>query len=154
MSVASQLSADARTLATKHADELRECWQGRVLRESSGLLRALTCTMLAHSYYEAMDVLLRVLFGKDFKITPPCFTGTARLTIAGTVVCDMLTSSGLLLQGVRVFDSEHHLVGVYRYLADDLKLNDDDRRALFVAVQRWVSRDDRIKPSVDYAGRA
>jgi len=146
------LSAGARALRSKHAQELRDSWQGRLLAEAPGKLGAVSLVVLAHSYYEAMDVLMRVAL-PGVKVQPPCLTGTGYIDVSGKVICDMRSKAGLICPCI-VFDSEAELVGEFRRLADRMKLSDADRRELFAAVSRWVSQDQRIKPSVEYSGRA
>ena len=109
--------------------------------------------MLAHSYYEAMDILVRICW-PGFKVEPPCLTGVARIAVTGNVVCNMWATHNIMREDVEIFRNEGELIATFRGLADTLKLNDRDRRALFGAVQHWVSRDDRIAPSVEYSGRA
>jgi hypothetical protein len=142
-------SRESRSLASKDAGRLRETWQAKVLAAASGRMGAVVVTMLAHTYYEVMDVLLRIVF-PGIVVKPPCFTGTASITHDGRVICNMLDRDGDLIIGVTIFASEDKFVLAFRRLADRLKLDDDDRKALFEAVQNWVTADHRIKPSVEH----
>jgi hypothetical protein len=140
---AATLSSESRVLASKEAGALRETWQVRLLATAHGRMGAIAVTMLAHTYYEAMDVLLRVVF-PGIVIKPPCFAGTASITQDGRVICNMLDRDGDLIIGVQIFASEAAFIYAWRRLADRLKLSDLDRMAMFDAVQNWVTADHRI----------
>jgi hypothetical protein len=139
-----------KTLRRKMAEEIRGSWQGRLLATATGKMGAVCLVMLAHTYYEAMDVLLRVVL-PGVSITPPCLTGTARIAHTGKVMCSAIDENGIFNLGIPVFDSEDELTGEFRKIADKLKLTDDERVELFKAVQNWVTADYRIKPSVEHS---
>lgn len=135
----------ADPLWKKHAQDIRDTWQARCLAHASGQMGPVMMCVLAHSYFEALDILMRVVF-PGVKIAPPCFTGTAHITDTGRVVCNMIDADGAMIIGVTVFEREDQLTGEFRRMADRLKLNDGERKALFEAVQDWVVADHRIKP--------
>jgi hypothetical protein len=132
-------------LWSRHSDHLRQTWQARCLAYSHGKIGPVMLCVLAHSYFDALDVLIRVVY-PNLKIKPPCWTGTAHVTKDGRVVCNMIDGDGAMIIGVTVFEREDQLTGEFRRMADRLRLDDTERRALFDAVQMWVVADHRIGP--------
>ena len=47
-------------------------------------------------------------------------------------------------RNVKVFDTEGELIREFRTLADKLKLDDDDRKAMTDTVKKWLIADHRI----------
>ena len=139
-------SKEAKLIGSRHAQQLRDEWQCRLLVEAKDKNAAIVLAMLANLYYEAMEVLLRVAFPGFERINPPIYTGFARVTSDGRVVCDYINRDGMTLRNALVYDSEAELIKQFRDIADRLKFSDEDRVAMFRDLKRWVSRDDRIKP--------
>lgn len=138
--------------ASKHADEMREMWQGRVLaRTLDEPLGAVVMSVLAHSYDDAMPVLLRVVIPNFEGIRPPFICSAAKIAKTGAIVADVATSIGTIAKDTVIARSSASLRSTFRRLADELKLADDDRRELFGAVQRWVVADRRLDPNMDPA---
>lgn len=136
-------SREATALRSKEASEVRETWQYKILFETKGNGKEgeVIMVVLANLYYEALEVLLRMI---KRRFIPPCFTGYARIMPGGQVVCDMMKTTSLRLKNVLVYDSEDQMIGEFRKLADKLKLPDGERIAMFGALQKWVSQDRRI----------
>lgn len=147
---ASTLSQESMVLRSRHAQQLRDEWQCRLLVETKGKTAAVTLVMLANMYFEAMDVLLRVAFPGFVQIRPPLYTGHATIKRTGQVVCDYMDRDQNVLRNVLVYDSEDDLIKEFRDIADRLKFSDADRAAMFAMIKKWVSRDERIGPSVEF----
>jgi hypothetical protein len=49
----------------------------------------------------------------------------------------------------RIFRDETQMRDKLRRLADELKLNDDDREQLFIAARKWCACDRRLDPGMD-----
>jgi hypothetical protein len=134
------------------ADELRDTWQVRALIAAKdhhvgvSLLSA-----LAHSYDDAMPVLLRVAFPGFTSIATPFLCSAAKVDKTGAVVADLVSSDGVIRKDIVLYTNEIFLRNDFRYLADELKLSDPDRIELFKCVQRWVVADRRLDPTMDPA---
>lgn len=149
-----QYSQTAKVLASRHAQQLRDEWQCRLLVESKGVERLVVLAVLANLYLEAMEVLLNVAFPDFIQIKPPIYSGFATIKRAGHVVCDYIDADYTVYRNVVVYDSEDKMNGAFRRIADRLKLGDNERIALFVDLKRWVSRDERIGPSIEHKHEA
>jgi hypothetical protein len=132
--------------------DLRGTWQARVLAGTRDDLQAIVMSILAHNYDEQMPVLMAVVFpGFAAGRTPApdaLFCSAARIDKAGRVVADM-DRYGIKRKDSVVFESEIHMRGVFRKLADMMKLSDRDRIEMFHAVQNWVVADRRLDPAMD-----
>lgn len=136
--------------AVKHAQDLREIWQGRVLAHTQGKpLGAVVISVLAHSYDDAMPTLLAVVFPGFSGLKPPGLCSAGKIAKTGAVVADVIQRSGARVKDAVLFRNELALQSAFRRLADQLKLADGERRELFGAVQRWVVADTRLDPTMD-----
>lgn len=134
----------------KHAHELRESWQVKTLVETQREeIGATLLSALAHSYDDAMPVLMRIAFPGFTSIKPPFLCTCGKIGKAGAIVADMVTPDGAIIKDYVLWPSELHLRDAFRKLADRLKLNDKDRIELFRCVQRWVVADRRLDPNMD-----
>jgi hypothetical protein len=140
-----QVSEIERTLAF----DLRASWQCRVLTEAKGQLGAVVLSVLAHSFDDAMPVLLRIVFPGFTSIVAPFYCTAAKVAKTGAVVADCVTKSGSIVKDSVVFPSEQVMQDQFRALADRLKLCDEERIALFKCLQRWVVADRRLDPTFD-----
>lgn len=147
---ASALSQESLALRSRHAQQLRDEWQCKLLVETKGKTAAVALVMLANMYFEAMDVLLRAAFPGFVQIRPPLYTGHATIKRTGQVVCDYMDRDQNVYRNVIVYDSEDDLIKEFRDIADRLKFSDSDREAMFAMIKKWVSRDERIGPSVEH----
>jgi hypothetical protein len=132
-------------------EELRQSWQGRALvlteRASPKLCRALM-SVLADNYDQTMPFLLHAVFGSA-SITTPFLCTSPKINKAGRVVADLITKYGTKQKNYVIFDDEKQMEGVFRKLADRLKLSDAERIDLFLAVRFWVKADQRLDPAFD-----
>lgn len=146
----------APVLEWQAAEDLRQTWQGRLMRAMAwsniaGIVRpkdkmaAIVLSMLAHSYEAGMWPLMIVTFPGFVSIVPPFVITCAKISRQGRVYLDM-TTKGYDVIRVIAFASEREMEGEFRKLADLLKLNDADRREMFGAVKRWIVADYRIDP--------
>jgi len=126
----------------RHAQDLRDTWQARVLAEAKGKQAAVVLIVLCMSYSAAIKTLLRVVF--DIRdIQRPFFASGAEIQLSGKLVCDLVEKSGIT-HPVVVYDSTDELNRDMRDLADKLKLSDTERLEFTAAIQRWVVADHRV----------
>lgn len=135
------------------AFDLRATWQARVLlaaqAKTGGVIGAVTLSVLAHNYDDAMLTLLKVLFPGFESITPPFLCSAGKVDKSGAVVADLVERAGVITKNYRLYRDEISLRDDFRRLADELKLRDADRVELFAAVKRWVVADRRLDPNMD-----
>lgn len=131
----------------KEAAELRETWQAKTLAATKDShLGAVLLSVLAHSYDEAMPVLLRVVFPGFAGLKPPGLISAGKISQSGRVVADMVDRNGFRHRNSVLFSSKAAMQSAFRKLADRLKLSDSDRKEMFAAVQAWVVCDYRRNP--------
>ncbi len=135
----------------RHVSELRECWQGRVLAAAQGPMGPVILSVLAHSFDDAMPILLRAVFPGFTSIQPPFFCTAGKVAKTGHVCADLVTKDGQILKMARIFRSVAAMQDEFRRFADALRLDDGDRRALFGAAKRWLVCDYRLDPTMDPA---
>lgn len=133
---------------SKHLQEIRETWQGRVLTGTTGDMNAVVMSMLAHSFDEAMPVLLTAVYGR-IGIELPGLCSAGRINKAGRIVADLALRDGRIVKDHRIFMSERAMRDVLRRLADKLKLDDGDRLQFFICARKWVVADRRLDPNMD-----
>lgn len=133
----------------RHAQDLRETWQGRAMAAARGKLGMVLLSVLAHNYDEALPTLLRVVFPGFTEPALPCLVSAAKVAKTGAIVADMLGRDGQKHSNVPLYQSEIKLRDDFRRLADELKFNDSDREQMFLAVQKWVVADRRLDPAMD-----
>ncbi len=143
----------ATRLEKRLAFDLRASWQCRALAGTEGKLQAIVMSVLAHNYDEAMPVLMQFAFpgfqvGRE-PIRHAIICSAARIDKAGRVVADVVSRSGLKTKDFVLFESELQMQGVFRRLADMMKLDDHHRIEMFHAVQRWVVADRRLDPTMN-----
>lgn len=138
-------------LEKKLAFDLRGSWQAQALVNSTGTTFAVVMSVLAHSFPEAMDTLLRVVIpGWDGKPLGPYLVTAGKVAKNGTVVADVaFPKSGRIEKDAVLYLSEVHLRDDMRRLADKLKLADRDRVEFFTAIKNWVVADRRLDPTFD-----
>jgi hypothetical protein len=131
--------------AGKIVAEIREMWQARALRESHGRLQRALLVVFAKEYAAALPVLLRVAVPGFEDIKRPFLSGYATIMQSGRVVCDMTCDDGVVRK-TAVYDAISEFIHEMRAFADQLKLDDTDRKEMFALLQRWVVADLRIDP--------
>lgn len=147
----------------RHAQDLRETWQARVLAETNGRLFKVMLAVLMHNYFVAMQVLLRVVFPvapltkKGWpQISLPIFKGTATIMPDSSVRCDAVMADRSTVKKHVVYVTEERLIREIRDLADRLKLSDRERVEMTESVKRWIVRDMRtiVRPMTASEARA
>ena len=135
----------------RHAADLRQCWQGRVLAHATGKMAAAVLSVLAHNFDDAMPVLLRIVFPGFTSIAAPFFCSAAKIAKTGHVCADMVTRDGQVIRMAAIWRSTRQMESEFRRLADQTKMDDDERRQLFAAVKKWVVADFRLDPTMNPA---
>lgn len=147
-----------QTLIHRHAEALRETWQGRVLaaaafdgeavvpRDKIGMC---ILSVLAHNFDQAVPVLLAAVFPSYKGVGFPSLTSAARIAKTGHVMADFIDRDGRRFKNQAVFQNTTHMQRDFRLLADRLKLSDGEREELFDAVKRWVVADYRLDPTMN-----
>lgn len=133
----------------RHAKELRESWQGRVLAAAKGQTGAVVLSVLAHNFDGAILTLCQVVFPGFSGIEAPFMCSAAKVNKAGWVVADVAMRDGRIAKDAKIFASEIELRDEMRRLADRIKLSDADRVQFFAAVQKWVVADQRLDPTMN-----
>jgi hypothetical protein len=135
--------------ASKIAEELRTSWQAKVLARTGGHLNAVVMSVLAHSFDEAMPVLLRVVYPGFESISAPFYCSAAKINKFGVVVADVVTKTGEIVKDSPVFENERLMREMFAALADRIQLADADRKQLYACVNRWIVADQRLDPTFD-----
>lgn len=143
----------------RHASELREMWQSKVLaatlygdreyvrpRNKIGMC---VLSMLAHSFDEAMPTMLAVVFPGYRSIAAPFLVTCAKVAKTSHVMADMVSNDGNIFKNQALFLNTQHMERDFRRLADALKLTDQERVELFKVVKNWVVCDYRLDPTMD-----
>ena len=144
------------------AEEVRESWQSRLLRaalriEGSGLARpvdlmgAVTLSVLAQNYDDAMPMLLRSAHPEFDAIGVPFLCSAARIARTGQVMADIITKSGDRMNNQRIFRSTRDMESKFRRLADHHRMFGRDRIEFFAAITNWVVADYRLDPNMNRA---
>jgi hypothetical protein len=130
-------------LVKKHADEIREIWQSRALRASTGKLRKVLIVALAKEYPAALITLAKVSFPGFVDFDLPVLLSYATIGLDGSLLCKMKKKDGTI-GWVRIYDNEDRFLYETRKLADGLKLSDRERIEMFTVLQKWVASDKRV----------
>lgn len=130
-------------VASKHADEIREMWQSRILAHTRGKMRKIVICALVKQYPGALLTLLKVTFPGFVDLSRPMFISYAHIDLGGRVVAKLLEKDGTIHEQP-VFDNEQQFIYAMRKLADHLKLSDRDRTQMFTVLQKWVASDKRV----------
>lgn len=141
----------------RHAQDLLAQWQTRLLRDAITVedgvakprdpLGMCVMSMLAHSYDDAMPVLLRLLGARG--IGAPMLCSAAKIAKTSHVMADFVDRFGNIHRNQSVFRNKKHMEGSFRRLADKLNLDDADRVEMFAAIRRWVVADFRLDPTMN-----
>ena len=127
-------------------EELRHCWQGRLLRISHGKMQAVILSMIAHSCNEEELLFLMKANLLSTYIPTPFFCSAAKISARGRIYCKMVDRHGEQVLTVVVFKHEKAMTGALRYLADRLYLSDTNRVEMFDMAKRWIVADYRYDP--------
>jgi len=141
-------------LWNKHAQQLRDLWQGRALAEATGTTAAVLLSVLAHNYDPEWIVLVTLVKPITWDVANkavrlPALCSAGRVGKTGAIVADVMHKNGTLQKQVVLYRSEIELRDDFRRIADRLKFTDRERNEMFAAVQRWVVADHRLDPTMD-----
>lgn len=134
----------------RHTDEIRTAhWQGRVLAAARGKTAAVAMSVIAHDIKDtiAFKTLLLATFPGYEGIAPPFLKSCGYITQRGRIVAHIINRDGAEERYSHLYRSEAEMVGEFRKLADELKLADKDRLALFAALKNWIVCDYRLDPN-------
>lgn len=134
-----------------HAQEIAESWQARALRKADGPMFGVLLSVLAHSFDDAMPILLRVVFPGFTSIQAPFLCSAGKIAKSGHVMADMVTKDGQIVKNQALFMNTRTMERAFRKLADALSLSDEERIAMFAAAKAWVVCDYRLDPNMDPA---
>lgn len=143
------MTALTTSLERSLAFDLRATWQARTLEAARGRTAAVLLSVLAHNFDDQLLTLLQLVFPGFKSITAPFLCSAGKIERNGAVVADMVERAGTIKKKAVLYRSEIELRDDFRRLADQLKLDDDDRKALLGAVRRWVVCDFRLDPNLD-----
>lgn len=115
---------------TAEQDAQRATWQYR-------------CIQRLRSNETLPGAILLGVLDKSYRVHPPRVGREGEIGPDGTVYAGYQDKSGKLHAQMK-FCHIDDLIMAFRRLADELKLDDKDRTALFDAIRRWVARDARI----------
>jgi hypothetical protein len=136
----------------RHAEDLRQTWQGRMLAYTQrGKMGAVVLSMLAHYFddTDCMPVLLRAVFPGFQSIRAPFICSCAKVAKNGTVVVDIVGRDERTWKDRVVFRSLDDMKSQLRRLADRMKLSDQERVEFFTVARAWVVADRRLDPAMD-----
>lgn len=134
----------------RHFDDLRASWQVRALIETQHKhIGVVLLSVLAHTYDEAMFVVMRVAFPGFTSIVPPFLCTAGKIAKTGAVIADVVQRNGTITKNTVLYKNDKKLRDDFRRLADKLRLGDQDRLELFSALRRWIVCDYRLDPTMD-----
>lgn len=141
----------------RHASELRDTWQAKVLAAAKGRMIVAIPSILAHTYDEAMPTLMRLVRPlcwdpERLSLRTPFLCSIAKVDKAGRIVADaVMHDYGIPQKDKVIFASERDFEYELRKLADLTRLDDKDRIEFFKVAKRWVAADRRLDPNMDFA---
>jgi hypothetical protein len=131
------------------AFDLRASWQARALAEAKGQTAMVLLSVLAHTYEEALVVLLPIVFPGFIEPSLPCLSSCGKIAKNGAIVADVIRKDHQVKKDAVIYSSDTAFQNDFRRLADRLQLNDADRTEMFKCVQRWLVADRRLDPNFD-----
>ena len=151
-----ELDTDAHDLI-RHAKDLRDMWQGRVLATAKGNNLLAVTSMLAHAYDEAMPILLRVVNpgcwdAEQQSLKAPFLCSIAKISKSSHIVVNAIDPvDGRVVKDTVIYSSLRHFQDEMRRVADAAKLTDAEREQFFICAKNWVAADRRLDPTMDPA---
>lgn len=135
----------------KLAFDLRGSWQVRALGHAKGVDFAVVMSVLAHSFADAVPVVMHLLIPNwDGKPIGPYLITAGKVDKTGAIVAYVVyPNSERIEKNAVLYLSQVHLRDAMRKLADELKLADRDRIEFFTAIKNWVVADRRLDPTFD-----
>lgn len=136
------------------AEQWRASWQGRILRIAIGdknKTGGALLSVLADSFGDDLEVLLRAVVPGFAGIVAPFFCSSARVVKSGHVCADLIDRAGRLIRRFPIFRDKKEMEGEFRRLADRAGLTDVERVEFFTCVGKWLVCDERLDPTLDRA---
>ncbi len=118
---------------TAEQEEQRATWQYR-------------CLQRLRSNETLPGAILLAVLDKSYRVHPPRVGREGEIDEAGQVWAGYQAADGTLYAQMQLCHIDD-LIMAFRRLADDLKLGDKDRTAMFDLIRRWVARDARLHKS-------
>lgn len=109
----------------------RESWQRRAVEKTGGNQELLGCFVLA-------------VLGWQHGRKPPRFGKVARVDKDGILHSNMQNKDGKVFLN-HPLGPIKTVIDNFRGLADELKLNDNEREQMFSELRKWVFKDDRAQ---------
>jgi hypothetical protein len=127
---------------------IHQCWQVRLLRIARDHMYAAVLSVLAHSEADMFDLYAKAACWPNPwpGAVPPLFASCAKVLADGKIGVDIIDRQHQRYRNAPMFRDLDELTGEFRRLADQLKLTDADRLAMFAAVQKWIVADHRLNP--------
>lgn len=129
------------------AEEIRETWQSRTLDKARGVTAKVLGQALLLEYAKDFKVLFRATFreeGSEHRMLPHLW-GYATIWPSGRIICDVIDRS-FECAPKEIYESEDAMIRGFRALADELKLDDAERKEMFTVLRKWIKRDLRVGP--------
>jgi alkylated DNA nucleotide flippase Atl1 len=143
----------ADVLLRKHSEELRDMWQGKLLELATEKMARVVQSVLAHSYPDSIQTLLRVVYPGFKSIALPFFVSAGRIAFNGEIISRIARTPEEALAAqlgqpercpwFRVFKNETEMTKEFRKLADAMRISDAERIEMFNVVKRWIVCDYR-----------
>lgn len=108
-----------------------DSWQRRAVVKTGGNQTLMGCFVLA-------------ILGWQHGRYPPRFGRVARINKDGYVFSNMQSKDGSVYHDY-AFGPVQTVIDNFRGLADELKLNDDERKQMFGELRKWFFIDERAK---------
>lgn len=109
----------------------RESWQRRAVDKTGGNQTLMGCFVLA-------------ILGWQHGRHPPRFGRTATINKEGLIITNMQAKDGQVFPNHQLGQVQT-VVDNFRGLADELKLNDEERKQMFDELRKWFFKDERVQ---------
>lgn len=106
-------------------------WQYRAVKLTGGNQAMLGCFVLA-------------ILGWQHGRKPPRFGKVATITKEGLIKTNLQTKDGLILRN-HILGPVQIVIDNFRGLADELKLDDNERKQMFDELRKWFFKDERVE---------
>lgn len=116
---------------TRFIEAPRDSWQRRAVEKTGGNQTLMGCFVLA-------------ILGWQHGRHPPRFGKVATINKDGIIITNMQNKDGEIFPN-HSLGNVKTVIDNFRGLADELKLNDRDRRAMFDELRKWFIKDERVK---------
>lgn len=109
----------------------KDSWQRRAVEKTGGNQTLLGCFVLA-------------ILGWQHGRYPPRFGRVARISKEGIIYSNMQDKDGVI-RSDHMLGPLQTVVDNFRGLADELKLNDNERKQMFDELRKWFFMDQRVQ---------